>query len=262
MLTETGLSTGQVLDVFTEEVEARGGTTRDVWVDDDALFARSVVGLVADVKRGDEVRGGVAIRASAEGIRLSPYVFRVVCTNGAIMSRAEETLVLDDLQFRSPGDVLATVRRGVVACADEEIFLDSVEDMRRSDEASDLMSVHVLTLLAHLMQSHRGLRGHASLRQFVDGTDRTLFALGNVITAIGRDTTEPRRKWELEELGGGVLVGALKPPPGTSGHAAAPSRAHAEIEQVWGGRGVPHADRWLAHASTSLRESSAGSLHS
>jgi hypothetical protein len=262
MLTETGLSTAQVLDVFTEEVEARGGTTRDVWVDDEALFARSVVGLTAEVKNGDEVRGGVAIRASAEGIKLSPYMLRVVCTNGAIMARAEETLVLDDLQFRNPDDVLATVRRGVVACADEEIFLDSVEDMRRSNEASDLMSVHVLTLLAHLVQRHRGLRGHASLRQFVDGSDRTLFGLGNVITAIGRDTTDPRRKWELEELGGGVLVGALKPPPGSSGHAALSLRGGAEFDHAWGGGGSPLADRWLVHASTSLRESSADSLHS
>jgi hypothetical protein len=261
MLTETGLSTAQVLDVFTEEVEARGGTTRDVWSDDNLLFARSVLGPAADVTPGDKVRGGVAIRGSAEGIKLSPYVFRLVCTNGAIMAKAKETFVLDDLGYKHPDDILDTIRQGVEACAGEETFLHSVEGMRRSSESSDLMSVHVLSLLAHLMRRHFEFRRQATVHRFVNGPDHTLFGLGNVITAMARDTVDPRRKWELEELGGGIAVGLLPTRPGSSGHAGVTPSELFALEHAWGrGRGS-QSDRWLAHASSSLRESGQ-SLHS
>src|SRR5262249_16488363 len=73
----------EVQTVLAEEVQAAGGTVTDVFDDGLRLFARSVLPAVAEVRPGDRVQGGVAVRACEGQVWVHPYVFRQVCRNGA-----------------------------------------------------------------------------------------------------------------------------------------------------------------------------------
>ena len=62
----------------------------DTFDDGERLFVRSVV----PQRRGRSgpttgLQGGVALRASGGDVWVHPYVFRLVCTNGAIMAHAD-----------------------------------------------------------------------------------------------------------------------------------------------------------------------------
>ena len=57
------------------------------------------------------------------------------------------------------------------------------------------------------------------LNLFFAARDRSQFGLANVITAVARDVQDPELKWDLEELGGGIAVGAIPSHPAGGGHA-------------------------------------------
>jgi len=67
MLSSSNLTTAQVLAVFAEEVAARGGHVTDTFDDGQRLLTRSVLPRIEEVRAGDQVQGGVALKASAEG---------------------------------------------------------------------------------------------------------------------------------------------------------------------------------------------------
>ena len=82
------LSTEQVLDFFTQEVALLGGQVSDKFIDGGWLFARSVLPEVKEVRPRDRLQGGVAIKATDEQICIYPYIFRLVCSNGAITAQS------------------------------------------------------------------------------------------------------------------------------------------------------------------------------
>jgi hypothetical protein len=61
------------------------------------------------------------------------------------------------------------------------------------------------------------------LRRFRRDGDRSRYGLFNAVTSVARDTRDPRTRWRLEELGGGVLALLPKTPVrgGTAAHAFA-----------------------------------------
>src|SRR5262245_35982996 len=124
------LTTARILDAFTDEVIARGGRVTDTFDDGRRLFVRSVLDLADDVRPGDAVRGGVALKATGGNVWLYPYIFRLVCSNGAVAAQAIETRHLTELHLLDPDHALQSVREGVGACCAEEVFTDVVGRMR------------------------------------------------------------------------------------------------------------------------------------
>jgi hypothetical protein len=102
MESHSGLTTAQVLEVFTEEVTALAGSVADTFDDGLRLFTRSVIPLFDDVRTGDRVQGGVALKMTKEEAWLYPYVFRLVCRNGAIMAQTLESRSLMGFDIEEP----------------------------------------------------------------------------------------------------------------------------------------------------------------
>src|SRR5579872_128359 len=129
MLSDLGLSTGQIFNVFSEEIIARGGKVTDTFNDGKRLFSRAVLPQVGEVRPGDGVQGGVSLKATEEEVCLYPYIFRQVCTNGAIAAQTLESRCVADSDSWEPDLVLQAVREGVEACT-EELFKDNVVRMQ------------------------------------------------------------------------------------------------------------------------------------
>jgi len=149
MLFKEGLTTARVLAVFAEEVGARRGEVTQTFDDGKRMFSRAVLPHVAEVGPGDLVCGGVAIKATGDGVWLYPYTFRRICSNGAIAVRTLEERPIAEPHLEQPELVLEAVRSTVEACSKTEVFTGAVGEMRRGREATatDLLLV-ILPLLS------------------------------------------------------------------------------------------------------------------
>ena len=154
MLFKEGLTTARVLAVFAEEVRARRGEVTQTFDDGKRLFSRAVLLPVAEVGPGDQVRGGVAIKATGDGVWLYPYTFRRICSNGAIAVRRLEERPIADPHLQQPELVLEAIRSTVEACSKTEVFTGAVGEMRRGREAT---AIDLLLLILPLLSGSSDL---------------------------------------------------------------------------------------------------------
>jgi hypothetical protein len=220
MFSESSITTTQLLSVFSEEIVARGGQVSDTFHDGARLFVRSILPQVKEVRPGDQLQGGVALKACGDSVCLYPYVFRLVCRNGAIMAETLSSRRLEDLHLQEPETVLQTVREGIEACCAREVFLETVGKMR---QARDVQADFALTVLPWFSRLSTGIHTAALnqiLERFFQDGDSSQFGLANAVTAVARDTRDPEARWNLEEFGGGIAVGTVPPLPVDGGRAA------------------------------------------
>jgi hypothetical protein len=226
MYPDFGLSSAEVLSVFTEEITARGGRVTDTFHDGRRLFTRSVLPYVEEVRSSDRVQGGVALKATEEGVWLHPYLFRLVCRNGAIIAEAIASQFLGDLREQDADTAARSVRESVGACCARDVFRDTIRRVRSASERRADVALNLLPLLSRFAGASSELVSPI-LEQFFREADQSQFGLANAITAIARDTRDPDLRWNLEEFGGGIMIGAVPRHPASGGHAAVDQRGQA-----------------------------------
>jgi hypothetical protein len=197
------LTTADMLAVFTDEIAAHGGEVRDTCHDGTRLFTRSVLLRDREVGPQDRVQGGVALKATGREAWLHPYLFRLVCRNGAIMAHAIQTRHLPNLDLLDAEDARALIREATRACCAEEAFTAAAEQMRSAREVEADVALNLLPLLSRFPAQGQGLMETVLARFFGEG-DRSRFGLMNAVTSVARDTRDPELRWRLEELGGGI----------------------------------------------------------
>jgi hypothetical protein len=222
MLFSSSLTTTEVLAVFAESVTAHGGRVTDTFDDGRRLFTRSVLPHVEEVRPRDQVQGGVALKATAEGVWLYPYVFRLVCRNGAIMAETLEARSVGHLPPQEPDVALQSIREGVEACCAREVFVGTVHKMRATCATVADLALTLLPLLTRLSRAASPSLLSQIMDRFFGETDRSPFGLANVITSIARDTQDPNMRWDLEELGGGIAIATPPEHPVGRGGAVLP----------------------------------------
>jgi hypothetical protein len=223
MLFSSSLTTAQVLAVFSEEIAARRGSITDTFHDGRRLFTRSILPHVEEVRPGDRVRGGVALKATAQEIWLYPYLFRLVCRNGAIIAETLEARSLGDLPDQEADTTLQSIREGIEACCAPQVFMGTMGKMRTACEAEADLALALLPLLSgHSVWASAEVVSQIMDRFFREG-DQSQFGLANAVTSVARDTQDPELRWNLEEFGGGVAMGTIPRDP-ADGEAAAIGR--------------------------------------
>jgi hypothetical protein len=211
---ELAPTTQEIRETFAEELGHLGGEVRDVFDDGTRLFLRGVLPVVADVRPGDAIHGGVALRTAGPDILVHPYTFRQVCTNGAIRAHALQTRRVGRVEV-APSEwpareVIADLREAVQACGAPDAFGEGVDEMR---SALEVQADHMLMLTSLLSRlGHASALASQVLEHFERNPDpnRSLFGFMNAVTAVARETRDPETRWRLEELGGAVPV--LRPP--------------------------------------------------
>ena len=222
-MTATLLPTnGEIREVFEQEVSPLGGRLTDALADGDRLFLRAVLSAEAQVRPGDHVSAGVALRTAGRHILVHPYTFRQVCRNGAIVAHTVSTRAVErpDLDA-TPWDVAESLERlgeAIRVCAAPGAFDAAMSEMRSTLETD---ADAVLNLLPHLLSMPGGadMLLREITRRFEASSGRSLFELMNAITATARDQRDPETRWRLEELGGAVAA-RVRPAPRPDGAAA------------------------------------------
>lgn len=208
-----GLSTGEVRALFAEEISALGGEVQDCLNDGTRLYARSVLpGLRDEVRPKDKVQAGVALRATGDEVRVRPYTFRLVCSNGAIRAHAVETRRIHDLGLLPADEAARAVREAVRACGTPQAFAAGVREMRSAMEREADVLLEMISMLRDLPGQDESRILIDLLEQFTNEREPTRFGLMNAITAVARETYDPELRWRLEEMGGGVPVQARPRP--------------------------------------------------
>jgi hypothetical protein len=206
------LSTAEIQAIFAEEISDAGGFNSETFDDGVRLFSRAILPWLDDVRPKDQMKGGVAIRATECEICIHPYLFRTVCRNGAIMAHAIETRRIENSDVLSFDATTCALREAVRGCCVEDAFTGALHDVR-STVHSDVD--HALTLMP-LLSRLPSQAGFEMIRQilfrFMEDPERSRFSLMNAITSVARDTHDPELRWRLEELGGGIVV-AQSPTP-------------------------------------------------
>lgn len=209
--------------LFLEATRARGEATIDVLDSGQHLWARAVYERTGQVRAGDKVRGGVAMRTLGDDVIVHPFVLREICINGAVRAHATSTRCIArqriDATMQSVHSYSLDVLReeltaAVQGCASPDSFEDGIEEMRAAllaDADQVLETLNFVRLVASLGSSPSAQFVYRSISRLVrqlaqaGGRDRTAFAFGNALTAAGRDAPLPAARWALEEYGAAVF---------------------------------------------------------
>jgi hypothetical protein len=201
-----GLSTSEIATIFAEQIVAQGGRVTDTFDDGARLFLRAVLPAEQEIKSRDHVQGGVALRATEDDVWVHPYVFRQVCTNGAIIARATQTRHIEQSDVSDAfgqEELAGAIRDAIRDCCAPEAFETAADAMRSSVHSPIDIALAMMSMLSRL--EGLGLEVQKSmLQELMRVSDSSRFALMNAVTSVARDTRDPEARWKLEELGGAI----------------------------------------------------------
>lgn len=124
----------EVEPIFSEELQTVRGKIRERCCHGKNLFLKAVLPWEERIRDGDPVQAGVALRTTRRQIRVHPYVLRLVCINGFIVTRAVGSKTIDVEVDSTDDSEAAAVReqlRGTIrACSRPVVHLHLADQMR------------------------------------------------------------------------------------------------------------------------------------
>jgi hypothetical protein len=204
------LTPGDINTLFAKEITAAGGTVTETILVANKLFLRSTLPAVREVRAGDKLQAGVALRATDREVRVHPYVFRQVCGNGAIVAHALQSRHVHAEDFANEEEAGAALCEAVRVCCEDEAFTEASGDMASARDKVADVTLNILPVLSRLRPELGTQIFSMIVERFFDGEDASRYGLMNAVTSVARDTADPDVRWDLEELGGGIPVG--RPP--------------------------------------------------
>lgn len=208
----SSMTTQEIQASFAEEISAAGGAVSDCFDDGSRLFVRSVLPRMRDVGPRDSVQAGVALRATLQEVWVHPYLFRQVCTNGAILAQTVHSCHIDPLRDLVPAQREQKIRQAVRGCCGEDAFSNGIHGMLQAQESGVDHLLNLMSLLSSLPSRMVTPVLGDILDRFSGEADRSSFGLMNAITSVARDTPDPEMRWRLEECGGAIAVAPVFSP--------------------------------------------------
>jgi hypothetical protein len=134
-----------------------------------------------------------------------PYVFRLVCKNGAIMAHAAEGREIPNLDSVPMFEAVSLVREAVESCCEKNAFATAAEQMRMAAQHPFDVILNMMPFLSRLPSLGPEV-AQQIFKRFFHENDRTRYGLMNAVTSLARDTRDHATRWRLEELGGRIAV--------------------------------------------------------
>jgi hypothetical protein len=201
-------TTSEITRAFADEISALGGSVSDSYDDGSRLFLRAQLSAEREVGPGDVLNAGVALRAVGPIVSVHPYIYRRVCSNGAIAAQVTGTRQILRVEFASATEFVAgaidEIQLTVRQCADPAVFEKAASGMGLARNVLAEAMISALPILERIPADHREHIIAMLGREFESANDRTYFGAMNAITAVARETSDPETKWQLEEFGGSI----------------------------------------------------------
>lgn len=198
---------------------------RSCEVTDSRLHLKIVTDSVTgEVQRGDMVRGGFILQNSEVGagaVSVSPFVERLVCSNGMVLADSGMKRFHLGSRFESDGNVselltdetkrsidetlFLQVRDVLSACLENstfELILSKFREAANSERVADpVKAVERIQRVLDFTQAE----GAGILRHLCEGGDFTRWGMGNAVTRFAADVDSYDRATELEAIGAKVI---------------------------------------------------------
>lgn len=222
MHSDDGLTMQAILELFREELACHGGKVADVVDDGKRLFTRGLLPRVEEARARDRLQGGVALKARGHEVWLHPYVFRLVCRNGAIAAQSFQSRHFQDLHLLDVETASRQLREAISSSCDPGTFADAARKIRSAVDVQADLALNMMPLISRFSsKSHSHIIG-AIMDRFFEAADHSRFGLMNAVTSVARDSNDPDLRWELEEFGGAIGTGVVpKPRQPTAGRRQA-----------------------------------------
>ncbi|GHU68087.1 hypothetical protein FACS1894184_09240 [Clostridia bacterium] len=179
--------------------------------------------LVADVRVGDPVQGGLLVFNSEVGlgaVGVCVFVKRLVCSNGMIVSdlghrkhhigrENEESwdLYSDDTRKAENKALLLKLGDVVQAAVDEAKFQVVVDKLRDAADRKIEKVDEVMEVTAERFGFNKA-ETSCILQRFIEGADLTYYGLSNAVTRASNDMEDYDRATELERIGWQIITNA------------------------------------------------------
>jgi len=199
------LTMERILEIFEEEASSHQGKVLESFNHGGTLFARSVLPQFEEIRVGDRLQSGVALRATQNALWVYPYVFRLVCRNGAIMARAAEGQEIAELGILPAFEAETLLRETIAACCQTEVFAATAEQMRSAAQRPFDLMLSMMPMLARLSKVDSQIARQV-LQRFVGDDDKTDYGFINAVTSTARDTQAHELRWKLEEFAGELIL--------------------------------------------------------
>jgi len=201
-------TTSEIASAFTDEISILGGSVSDRYDDGSCLFVRAQLSAESEVAPGDTLKGGIALRTVGPVVSVHPYVYRKICSNGAIAAQVTGTREMRRVEFESATEFVAAaieeLRLAVRKSAEPTVFEKTVRDIAFTRHVMAEAMIQMLPVLERVPVDYREHIIAMLGREFTQANDGTYYGVMNAVTAVARETTDPETKWQLEEFGGSV----------------------------------------------------------
>jgi len=205
-MTSAVLCIDDIERIIREEAAAQGGYVHELLCDEERLYARTINTPISEVAPGDAVQAGVAVRVDGPEVWVRPYIFRQICSNGAISATSDEAVEFSLGTIGSTEAQEDHFRGTIMACGHAKVLPREVARFRSFRE----QSVNKAMMMIAMMQTHLRKATHSELLDILAQFDReegSAWGAMNAITAVAQRIRDSERKWRLEEIG--ALVPAV-----------------------------------------------------
>jgi hypothetical protein len=192
--------------IFTEEIQAANGKVYDCIDDDSRLFMRSILPWASEVAPQDRLFGGIALRASQNDLAVCPYIFRVMCSNGAILAHALDTYQIAQINMMSQTEIKSALCAAIVQCRQEDLFEAAVNQLHHAQHVPAHNFLNIMTHLSTLPRDVAAGLINGLSHHWMAGGDRSRFRFNERGHGGSARYIDPEARWRLEVLGGQIGV--------------------------------------------------------
>jgi len=201
-------TTSEIALAFADEIAGLGGSVSESFDDGSRLFLRAQLSAEREVSPGDALKAGVALRTVGPTVSVHPYIYRRVCSNGAIAAQVTGTRQILRVEFVTATEFVAAaldeIRLTVRQCAEPAVFAKTASGVKFARNVLAEAMISALPILERVPADHREHIIAMLAREFENASDGSYYGVMNAITAVARETSDPETKWQLEEFGGSI----------------------------------------------------------
>lgn len=219
----------EIASTFSFEVDSVGGELERTVTEEGQLYIFAHLPHIDEAAPHDFIGGGLAMRASQTAIGIHPYLVRQACINGFVMARVlqEPPILLQELS--TPDRLNFAIGQAVRMASSGDVFDFAMDRMRAAGQVPAFSGNFSIDLSLLLNRPFAREYLDRIMQRVSQENDDSAFGLANGVTSVARDLVHPEDRWQLEVLGGEIVVlaGRSVALPRSRPHGAELAAAHA-----------------------------------
>jgi len=203
MTMATMIDTKTITDLFIKEVGAYGGHIIQTSINKQHVLIEATLTISDSLLKGDYVQGGVALYYSPEFIAIHPYLFRLICESGLLITDTPENCIIwrQGDKALTQENLIKQLNTAIKDCTKKDTFSQTIASLKTSLSKEVILLKEILSL-PRFTEDNSLL--DELLKHAIIEDDDTAFGLINTITSTARDITFPQTCYQLQKLAGEI----------------------------------------------------------